>query len=277
MLPSSVTSPATVKTSTARTGRASSTPTAPPTSQSASARATAAPRGHNSIANDLKSLFAKGRPLVERWLDIGEEFAALRDAATAKGIDWSQVKALLKAQVQDERGGESKRVARIVEKADYASSYAELLGLGGKLNEKNYSGRSRHTGSEGSESAVDADSATDSRRTEPLPASQNPVIAEEADIANGQPDSPQPVDAPGESGRDTLTAASSNPRLHHPSSGAVKAEGGGDQVANTQPTGTNDGKPEAPSRNASRPTVIPPPTFDELEIPECLRRSAETS
>src|SRR4051812_45458170 len=101
--------------------------------------AAAAPRGHNSVANDLKAIFKEGRPLVERWLDISEKFAALRDDATAHGIDWSQVKALLKAQVQDERAGESRRVTRIVEKADYASAYAKLLGLGSELNEKKYS------------------------------------------------------------------------------------------------------------------------------------------
>lgn len=91
-----------------------------------------------STAKDLKDLFSAGRPLVEQWLDIAEQFAALRDAAREKGLDWGQIKALLKAQVQDERDGEGKRVAKIIEKADFASSYADMLGLG-KMNEKNIS------------------------------------------------------------------------------------------------------------------------------------------
>lgn len=87
---------------------------------------------------DLKDIFAAGRPLIEQSLDIAEEIAALRDAATEKGLDWSQLKALLKAQIQDERDGKH-RVGRIVEKADSACSYAEMLGLNSKMNEKNIS------------------------------------------------------------------------------------------------------------------------------------------
>lgn len=89
-------------------------------------------------SKDLKDIFAAGRPLIEQSLDIAEEIAALRDAATEKGLDWSQLKALLKAQIQDERDGKH-RVGRIVEKADFACSYAELLGLNSKMNEKSIS------------------------------------------------------------------------------------------------------------------------------------------
>lgn len=91
-----------------------------------------------TTSNALKEVFATGRSLIEEWLDVAEQIAALREAATAKGLDWSQVKALLKAQIQDERAGETKRVRRIIEKAEFASSYADMLGLG-NLNEKNFS------------------------------------------------------------------------------------------------------------------------------------------
>jgi hypothetical protein len=87
---------------------------------------------------DLKDIFASSRPLIEQSLDIAEQIAALRDAATEKGLDWSQLKALLKAQIQDERDGKH-RVGRIIEKADFACSYAELLGLNSKMNENNIS------------------------------------------------------------------------------------------------------------------------------------------
>lgn len=93
-----------------------------------------------STSTALKELFSAARPLVERALDIAEQIAALREVATARGLDWSQVKALLKAQIQDERddAGDGKRVRRVLEKADFASAYADMLGLG-NMNEKYFS------------------------------------------------------------------------------------------------------------------------------------------
>ena len=93
-----------------------------------------------SISSDLKNIVAAARPLIEHQLDLAEQVAALRDAATAKGLDWSQIKALLKAEIQDERDemGEHKRVNKIIDKANYASAYADMLGMG-KMNEKNFS------------------------------------------------------------------------------------------------------------------------------------------
>lgn len=72
----------------------------------------------------LKEIFAAGRPLIEAQLDLADQVAALRDAATAKGLDWSQLKALMKAQIQDERddAGDGRRVKRIIEKAEFASA-----------------------------------------------------------------------------------------------------------------------------------------------------------
>lgn len=84
-----------------------------------------------SSSQALKEIFTEARPLIEQWLDAAEQIAALREVATAKGLDWSQLKALIKAQIQDERDekGGSKRVKRIVEKAEFASAYAGMLGL----------------------------------------------------------------------------------------------------------------------------------------------------
>ena len=94
----------------------------------------------SSTSAALREVFTVGRPLVEQALDIAEQIAALRDVATAKGLDWSQVKALLKATIQDERdeAGGNKRVQRIVEKAEFASAYADMLGLA-NMNENNFS------------------------------------------------------------------------------------------------------------------------------------------
>lgn len=89
----------------------------------------------------LRQIFTDARPLVERALDLSEQFAAFRELATQNGLDWSQIKALLKAQVQDERADDGKsRVGRIIEKADFATAYADMLGLGtSKMNENNFS------------------------------------------------------------------------------------------------------------------------------------------
>lgn len=105
----------------------------------------------------LKQIFDAGRPLIQQWLEIGVQIAALRDAATEKGLDWSQVKGLLKAQVQDEMDGdgEGKRVKRIVERAEYASSYADMLGLA-NMNEKNFSAGGVASTPAGSGSGVNA-------------------------------------------------------------------------------------------------------------------------
>lgn len=91
-------------------------------------------------ASDLKALTTEARPIIERMLDDAEQLAAIRTAATERGIDWSQVKALLKAQIQDERegSGEGRRVKAIIERADHASAYADMLGFA-NMNEKNFS------------------------------------------------------------------------------------------------------------------------------------------
>lgn len=89
-------------------------------------------------STDLKQVIAKARPIVERQLDDATQIASFRETVTTKGGDWSQVKALVKAMIQDEREGkgDGKRVRAILEKAENATAYADMLGLG-NLNEKN--------------------------------------------------------------------------------------------------------------------------------------------
>jgi hypothetical protein len=89
----------------------------------------------------LRKIFDEARPLVEQALDLSDKFKGFRELATANGLDWSQIKALLKAQIQDERADDGKdRVGRIIEKADFAMAYADMLGLGtAKMNENNFS------------------------------------------------------------------------------------------------------------------------------------------
>ena len=90
----------------------------------------------------LKQIVTEARPLIEQQLDLAEQIAGLREVVTANGGDWSQLKALVKAQVQDERddAGDGKHVRKILDRADYANAYADILGFGGsKMNEENFS------------------------------------------------------------------------------------------------------------------------------------------
>lgn len=108
----------------------------------------------------LRQIFNDARPLVEQSLDLSEQFAAFRELATANGLDWSQIKALLKAQVQDEQKDDGKnRVGKIIEKADFATAYADMLGLGSNMNENNFSAElhRRHDGAVVSVETVMAD------------------------------------------------------------------------------------------------------------------------
>lgn len=89
----------------------------------------------------LKQIVAEARPIIERQLDDADLIAGLREVVTAEGGDWSALKALIKAQIQDERdeAGDGKRVRKILDKADYSTAYADMLGLA-KMNENNFIG-----------------------------------------------------------------------------------------------------------------------------------------
>ena len=54
-------------------------------------------------STQLKKIVSEARPLIEQQLDLTEQIAGLREVVTAAGGDWSQLKALVKAQIQDER------------------------------------------------------------------------------------------------------------------------------------------------------------------------------
>ena len=87
----------------------------------------------------LKQIRADARPYVEQALDLAETFTGFRKLATENGLDWGVIKALIKAELQDEKEGGDAKVSRIIEKADFASAYADMLGLGSNMNENNFS------------------------------------------------------------------------------------------------------------------------------------------
>lgn len=88
----------------------------------------------------LNEIVSEARPIIERQLDDAERIAGFRDVVASSGGDWSALKALIKAQIQDERdeSGGGKRVKKILEKAGFSTGYAELLGWS-NMNEKNFS------------------------------------------------------------------------------------------------------------------------------------------
>lgn len=88
----------------------------------------------------LKEIVDQTRPIIERQIDDAERIAAFREVVTAQGGDWSALKALIKAQIQDERDetGDGKRVKKILDKAEFATGYADMLGWS-KMNENNFS------------------------------------------------------------------------------------------------------------------------------------------
>lgn len=81
--------------------------------------------------DDLRKLASEARPILEKQRDLKEQLTVIRDAASSRGIDWSQLKAVLNASIADETDGEGEksRVARLVEKAEFACAYADMLGF----------------------------------------------------------------------------------------------------------------------------------------------------
>ena len=81
------------------------------------------------VADNLRKICSAARPAIEAALDAAEELSEIREAASEQGLDWSQVKALLKAHIQDERDGGG-RFHKLLTKADNAATYAAMIDLG---------------------------------------------------------------------------------------------------------------------------------------------------
>lgn len=95
-------------------------------------------------AKILKDIMAEARPVIERQMNDAKLIAGFRDVIASNGGDWSALKALIKAHVEDEHddAGDGKRVKKILDKADSSNAYAEMLGLA-NMNEENFSAESK--------------------------------------------------------------------------------------------------------------------------------------
>lgn len=87
-----------------------------------------------STSNALREIWTEARPYIEQQLEVAEVIKGFREAATAKGLEWSSVKALIKAQIEDEKDGKG-RVRKLIEKGEFTTAYADMLGL--NVNEEN--------------------------------------------------------------------------------------------------------------------------------------------
>lgn len=81
-------------------------------------------------ASLLRQIHTEARPYVEQLVELNTVFTGFRKLATANGLDWGQIKALLRAEIEDGEEGGSEKVDRIIKKAEFAGEYATLLGLG---------------------------------------------------------------------------------------------------------------------------------------------------
>jgi hypothetical protein len=79
-----------------------------------------------SNVDDLRKIATAARPAIAQWLEAAEELAEFSDLCRTKELDWSQIKALLKAEYQDGQDG-GQRVEKIKAKAERASEYADIL------------------------------------------------------------------------------------------------------------------------------------------------------
>jgi hypothetical protein len=81
------------------------------------------------LRSDIRNIAKEGRPIIARMMDDAEILAGLGKVCREKGIDWAQLKALLKAQIRDDRdeSGDNGHVNKIIDRADAASAYADML------------------------------------------------------------------------------------------------------------------------------------------------------
>lgn len=161
-------------------------------------------------ASLLKQIRADARPYVEQALDLAEVFTGFRKLASENGLDWGVIKQLIKAELQDEKEGGDEKVSRIIEKADFASAYADMLGLRGgdeKMNENNFSSaqagvaaaRSASVASGGgdatglkpasppsfSDETAPVSGEAEGAPVRPVASSASPIIPDEAALASG--------------------------------------------------------------------------------------------
>lgn len=77
----------------------------------------------------IRDVAKETRPIIEQMMEGAEVLARLGRVCRDNDIDWSQLKALIKAQIRDEQDEEGKGeyVAAIINRADAAQAYVDIL------------------------------------------------------------------------------------------------------------------------------------------------------
>lgn len=217
----------------------------------------------------IKKIVTEARPIIERQLEDATKLAGLRDVVAAAGGDWSQLKALIKAQIRDEETGDGKHVRKILDKADYALGYADMLGLGGpNMNEENFSDATDHDAEDNAKrsAALDALAALDADIID----ADGVIIEREVAAATAVGASPAiPSQAAGQAAKANEEADDvAPPPAHAPEqpgtdhgSARTPAEGGVNSAAVSQPVTIPAADPTvvvtASDRSAASPSAAP--------------------
>lgn len=83
----------------------------------------------------LQNIRETERPFLRQAIALSTHFSETRALVAGEGGDWGALKAILKAEILDEEGGE--HLKTVLERADESTQYAGMLGL--DINKKNFS------------------------------------------------------------------------------------------------------------------------------------------
>lgn len=174
----------------------------------------------------LKGIMTEAYPVIKRQVEDAKIVSGFRDTVAANGGDWSALKALIKAHVEDtlDETGEGKRVRKILDKADSSNAYAGMLGL--IMNEKNFiaggEGFDPETGeiTEPQSGMPLVDSAPDAQGL------AEPAYVRDGGVANIKSANINETQSRSTTGSDLTTSPSLNGQVAPPSQAKTSTDGG---------------------------------------------------
>lgn len=89
-------------------------------------------------SEQIKKIKAEVSPYIRRQMEDGAIIAGFRGVVAAAGGDWAALKAVIKAEIQDEDTGDGKKIGKVAEKAEWTRIYLDLLGIAPNMNEENF-------------------------------------------------------------------------------------------------------------------------------------------
>lgn len=89
-------------------------------------------------SEQIKKIKAEVAPFIRRQMEDAAVIASFRDVVATAGGDWAALKAVIKAEIQDEDAGDGKKIGKVAEKAEWTRIYLDLLGIAPNMNEENF-------------------------------------------------------------------------------------------------------------------------------------------